>query len=461
MSPVSGRRMPSAVSSPDVVSSQRTLSPGVVSTLRALGCVLVVAAALLLVPLALAAPSPRVPATPVGEGVQELAAWPTRGHAASALLPAEEQADSLSTDFAVDTDGSVVVTETIRWRFPDGEERHGILRNVKVRAGYQDSKTQYRYYELTGVSVTSPSGAPTDIAISDFGAYRQIRIGSPSQTISGTADYVVRYRLAHIVNDIGDGTAEFYYNVVDPSNGFPQLNVSATVRARSPPRGPRASPASSARPPRARRWRVRPRGSPCPTSRRRRAQACSRSTWRTAFGDLTPDLREGDPESDSTAVVSHGTARLLGWLAIGLGVLLPLLALGLAWACSCGAGGGTSSMPGSPPGLTPGVGQEVPVVVGGPEPTVAVQFTPPAGVQPGMLGTILDEEVNLVDVTATLVDLAVRGHLQIARDDQGVFRADDWILTRTAPPAGAALVPYEQVLLTRCSLRATGSRCRS
>ena len=145
------------------------------------------------------------------------------------MLPAQEQADKLLTEFSLDTDGSVVVTETITWRFPEGEERHGILRNVKVRAGYQDSDTQYRYYELTGVSVTSPSGAPTDISISDFGAYRQIRIGSPSQTVSGTADYVVRYRLAHVVNDIGDGTAEFYYNVVDPSNGFPQQQVSATV----------------------------------------------------------------------------------------------------------------------------------------------------------------------------------------------------------------------------------------
>ena len=65
-----------------------------------------------------------------------------------------------------------------------------------------------------------------------------------------------------------------------------------------------------------------------------------------------------------------------------------------------------------------------------------------------MVGTILDEEVNLVDITSTLVDLAVRGHLQIARDDQGVFRADDWVLTRTAPPAtAAALAPYEQLLL--------------
>ena len=196
-----------------------------------------------------------------------------------AVLPAEEQADKLLTEFSVDTDGSVVVTETITWRFPEGEERHGILRNVKVRAGYQDSDTQYRYYELTGVSVTSPSGAPTDISISDFGAFRQIRIGSPSQTVSGTADYVVRYRLAHVVNDIGDGTAEFYYNVVDPSNGFPQQQVSATVTG--PVRGdagrvllrrPRLhDPVRGGRP-------ARPAPSPSPTSRPSRAPACSPPT---------------------------------------------------------------------------------------------------------------------------------------------------------------------------------------
>ena len=179
----------------------------------------------------------------------------------------------------VDTDGSVVVTETITWRFPEGEERHGILRNVKVRAGYQDSDTQYRYYELTGVSVTSPSGAPTDISISDFGAFRQIRIGSPSQTVSGTADYVVRYRLAHVVNDIGDGTAEFYYNVVDPSNELPAAaGRRPPSPARSRPPGPPASTATSAPRPRARRRPARPAPSPSPTSRPSRAPASSPPT---------------------------------------------------------------------------------------------------------------------------------------------------------------------------------------
>ena len=128
-------------------------------------------------------------------------------------------------------------------------------------------------------------------------------------------------------------------------------------------------------------------------------------------------------------------------------MLLPLLA-GALMGLLVWSRGRDEQYAGLTPGLTPGVDQQVPVVVGGPRPTVAVQFTPPAGVQPGMVGTILDEEVNLVDITSTLVDLAVRGHLQIARDDQGVFRADDWVLTRTAPPATAgALAPYEQLLL--------------
>ena len=376
--------------------------------------------------------------------------------AGAAALPAEEQADSLSTHFDVDPDGSVLVTETIRWRFPDGEERHGILRNVKVRAGYQDSDTQYRYYELSGVSVTSPSGAPTDISISDMGAFRQIRIGSPSETITGTADYVVRFRLAHIVNDIGDGTAEFYYNVVDASNGFPQKAVRASITGPAP--ATRAAcfygEFGSTTPCDAQPGATSTFSSPDLAARE--GMSVLTSYPRDAFGDLAPDLRDGDAEAEAGSPVTPDQARALGWLAMGLGVLGPLLA-GSLMGLLVWTRGRDEQYAGLTPGLTPGVGDDVPVVVGGRAPTVAVQFTPPEGVQPGMAGTILDEEVNLVDITATLVDLAVRGHLTISRDDRGVFRTDDWVLTRTAPPASAVpLAPYEQVLLD--SIFAGGSR---
>ncbi|GAB3699732.1 DUF2207 domain-containing protein [Mariniluteicoccus flavus] len=44
---------------------------------------------------------------------------------------------------------------------------------------------------------------------------------------------------------------------------------------------------------------------------------------------------------------------------------------------------------------------------------VAVQFSPPRDVAPGLVGTIVDGRAEMRDVTATIVDLAVRGFLTI------------------------------------------------
>ena len=140
-----------------------------------------------------------------------------------------EQIIITEVPYQVNRDGSVDITQTIDWTFPDTEERHGIIRTVTVRAGYQDSQTQYRYYSLSNVEVSSPTGAPTDVSISDFGAEKQIRIGSPTRTVSGTQTYLVSFRLEHVVNDIGDGTAEFYYNHVAPSNEYDYRQVTASV----------------------------------------------------------------------------------------------------------------------------------------------------------------------------------------------------------------------------------------
>ena len=42
-----------------------------------------------------------------------------------------------------------------------------------------------------------------------------------------------------------------------------------------------------------------------------------------------------------------------------------------------------------------------------------VEFAPPEDLRPGQIGTLLDERANTLDVTATIVDLAVRGYLLI------------------------------------------------
>jgi hypothetical protein len=83
---------------------------------------------------------------------------------------------------------------------------------------------------------------------------------------------------------------------------------------------------------------------------------------------------------------------------------------------------------------------------------ITVLYEPPQGLTPGEAGTLLDNSVDMRDITATLVDLAVRGHLRIEeRDDRklfGLIGSREYVLHRLEPPATAgALAPHEQRLL--------------
>jgi hypothetical protein len=68
-----------------------------------------------------------------------------------------------------------------------------------------------------------------------------------------------------------------------------------------------------------------------------------------------------------------------------------------------------------------------------------VAFASPDGVLPGEVGTVVDERVDVADLTATVVDLAVRNYLSIRR------AGDDWLLVRRNPPDDS-LTGYERAL---------------
>ena len=79
------------------------------------------------------------------------------------------------------------------------------------------------------------------------------------------------------------------------------------------------------------------------------------------------------------------------------------------------------------------------------KPEGPVRFKPPEGATPGLVGVIVDEKADTLDVSATIVDLAVRGHLTIAQlDGDAGYR---FTLAPSAP--NDALLPYEEDLLRR------------
>ena len=95
----------------------------------------------------------------------------------------------------------------------------------------------------------------------------------------------------------------------------------------------------------------------------------------------------------------------------------------------------------SPDGEISKVGEFVPTGAGQSE------FLVVDGIRPGHVGTLADERVDPIDVTATLVDLAVRGHLVITElPRESEFARSDWEIKRVEGlPVG--LRPFEQQVL--------------
>ncbi|MEO5873475.1 MAG: DUF2207 domain-containing protein, partial [Streptosporangiaceae bacterium] len=74
-------------------------------------------------------------------------------------------------------------------------------------------------------------------------------------------------------------------------------------------------------------------------------------------------------------------------------------------------------------------------------PISAGGFEPPDGVRPGQIGTLIDEQADVIDVTGSIVDLAVRGYL-LVEEEEG---KSDWTLRKLPRPVND-LLPYEQLL---------------
>ncbi|MET1006842.1 MAG: DUF2207 domain-containing protein [Propionibacteriaceae bacterium] len=76
------------------------------------------------------------------------------------------------------------------------------------------------------------------------------------------------------------------------------------------------------------------------------------------------------------------------------------------------------------------------------------EFRVVGDVRPGHVGTVVDERVDPIDITASVLDLAVRGHLLITELPRATsFTATDWTLTRLDNPDAGQLTPFEQRLL--------------
>jgi uncharacterized membrane protein YgcG len=384
------------------------------------------------------------------------------GPAGLARAAVGERMRSYDVVYDLQPDGSVKVKETVQWQFPSGERRHGIFRNIVARMGVDNQPNVYRAFDLTDVAVSSPTGAPAQFRVSQNGASDEIRIGSADEWTSGTQTYVLSYTLAHVLNPIAESdTVEFHYNVFGTNELTERDKVTVTVNA------PAAStdvlcfqgPGGSHTPCQAQKGEPTTFGAQSLASGD--AMTVIAQYPATAFNDPQPDIRQGD----AGAGVGENAAPATNVAAFAAGIGAPLIAAAvmgaLVWTRGrdehyvgvtpglTPAAAGAAGARGAPGVPAPSIGGAVPAPTrrGGRQ-TVAVQFQPPQGVQPGLVGTVIDETANPIDVSATVIDLAVRGYLRIEETPgTGLFARTDWTMARLEKPRGQRLLPYEAKLL--------------
>lgn len=332
---------------------------------------------------------------------------------AAAAVDVSERITEMKVDFALRIDGTMHVTETIAYDFGKAADRHGIERFIPVKFSYDAERN--RVYPLSNESASSPTGAPSAVDKTS-GDVTSLRIGDPDRTVSGVQTYVLEYDLAGVVNTV-DGGQELYWNALGDQTAVPVEKATVTVT------GPGAAVQRAT----------------CFEGGQRISEPCA---WSVSGGTATFAARRALAPHEGLTVVAGFPA---GTFPGAAPILREKWKIGKAFAVNAGTGagslgvvallaGGTGLLVarrgrdrrylGLVPGLAPGLGEaERTGRVGWRKPVVAVRFTPPERLRVGELGTLVDEHANVEDVTATIIDLAVRGYLRI--EEAGVSGGED------------------------------------
>lgn len=335
------------------------------------------------------------------------------GHAARA---AEERIDSFVAEIYIRSDASVDVVETIRYDFGDAE-RHGINRYIPVRYEARGGNFSVR---MSDINVTDGQGKAYEFTVSDSGRGKEIRIGSEDVLVSGVKTYVISYRMERIMNYL-DTHDELYWNVT--GNGFPVPIAIASARVYYPADLKREEA-----------------GIVCYAGMLgSKAPCASAGHFSEKAGDavsgadfIARNLSAGEGLTVAASMPKGAVYQptreeaLRNALLDNLVLFVPffvLIAASYVWR-----------MRGKDPR-----GRE----------TIIAEFDVPEKVTPAEAGTIIDEGCGGKELTAEIIQLAVKGYLRIRREEKKALlvKSVDYTFEKLKD-AGDDLREHEKIILS-------------
>jgi uncharacterized membrane protein len=310
---------------------------------------------------------------------------------------------------AVNRDGSVDVTETITARFTGSW--NGIYRTVPVEYHTPQGFNWTLKLELLGA--TGSDGQALKVDRERERHYVKYKIWVPGAE-DATRTLVLRYRATNGLRFFEDHD-ELYWNVTGDEWDVPIEAASARIQLPAGATGVRAIAFNGAY-----------------GSTTQDAEVVTEGTTVRVTMPHPLGFHEG-----LTAVVGWDkglvaeptdTDRALGFLASNWPLGIPLLVLLGMFAIWRRVGRDPRRLP------------------------VAVQYEPADSLTPAEAGTLLDESADMRDITATMVDLAVRGFLKIEERDEklllGLMNRREYVFHRlTAPEGGKPVQSHESRVL--------------
>jgi hypothetical protein len=313
-----------------------------------------------------------------------------------------------SSEIFVQPDSSLDVTETIDVNFIGAW--HGMYRSIPIE---YPSPQGFNYTLFVKLISAETSGQTLKVESSRQGSYLKWKIYVDNAT-DVTRTITLHYRVTNGVRFFEDHD-ELYWGVTGEDWDVPLENVSAEVFLPTGTTGIRDDKFTGSY-----------------GSRGQDAEAVIDGTRVQFLALRTLALHEGLTAVviwDKGFVAPPSTGQLIQqFLASNWPLFFPVLVLGIMYWLWFTRGRDPRTAP------------------------IAVQYEPPDGLTPGEAGTLVDDNVAMRDITATIVDLAVRGYLVIEEKDKsqmmGLVSNKDYIFHMKKNLAEwAGLKPHELMIL--------------
>ncbi len=275
----------------------------------------------------------------------------------------------------VQSDSSILVTETVYADFT-GDAHRGIFRDLPYSMKDKYGNNRNVRYDIT--SVTNENGTPWQFTQSKQNGRLRLRIGDPNVTFDTPQVYLISYKLTRAIHYF-DQWDELYWNAIGSEWEVPIRQAEAIVTLpKDVPGGPRMTSYT---------------GTYGMTSSDAIGEHPNGHTAHFVMKrPLTPGESMTIVVGWPKGVVAEPSKSERWWGFIkdnGFFFLPPafILLLFFYWKKF---------------GCDPDTGR-----------SVMVAYEPPDDLRPAELGTLIDEKVDMRDISATIIDLAVRGYLTI------------------------------------------------